>query len=86
LVLELFVRSVTEFKKRYPEVAQTARSGPQASAQSPAAKPARTPTEKADRELYRRHPELNGRPLTASAADAPLRSEWMKLYRQYGGT
>lgn len=46
----------------------------------------KTATQKADEEFYKRHPELNGRALTNSKADAPLRKEWMKLYRKYGGT
>jgi hypothetical protein len=44
-----------------------------------------SPAEKANAELFRRHPELKGRALTGSKADATLRKEWTKLYRQYGG-
>ena len=44
-----------------------------------------SPTEKANAELYRRHPELKGRALTSKKSDAALRKEWMQLYRKYGG-
>ena len=42
-------------------------------------------TQKADEEFYRNHPERKGRALTNSKADAPLRKEWIQLYKKHGG-
>lgn len=58
--------------------------------QTPVPKPtdsssSKTASQKADEAFYKNHPELKGRALTASRADAALRKEWMQLYRQHGG-
>jgi hypothetical protein len=43
-------------------------------------------SQKANEELFKNHPELKGRALTNSKADAALRKEWIQLYRKHGGT
>ncbi len=39
--------------------------------------------EQVNKRFYGKHPELNGRPLTAKSEDAPLRQEWYKIAEDF---
>jgi len=41
-----------------------------------------TPTQQANERLWAAHPELSGRALTSTTADAELRREWMRYYHE----
>ncbi len=53
---------------------------------TPPSNAGQSPTQQANTEFYRRHPHRKGKLLTSSAADRPYRTEWMDLYRSFGGT
>jgi len=72
-LLESFLRDAPKFVEDNKKQVSSPRGGTMTAAQQ------------ANAELFRRHPELNGRALTGSKSDAALRKEWMRLYRQYGG-